>query len=583
MFNHVLLAYGVLLCITGAIVAIVVHFTENDSLGSYCLLLNNLQPFFVWIITGCPLLLFLQSSLSENSLIRAVNLIFGTCMIYILLPVISMVVFRKSELREYSVSFTLHCISVGFCLLCYVGSKSSCLPKQANVRAILVRFKLRDSAVEFVKAALIFYCLLFSTFWLVQLTLHVILGVIYTLIAPVQTIFLYRALINETLYWRGLWISALNGDENISLLHTHPIGKFTGLRDPLMDTPQNSLHAMLDAENIRLIDIWDLQFKEVIGSGSTSLVYEGKWREEPVAIKRFLLPPVDLTEKDVRAYRKQVEILCYVTHPNIVSFRGLCISPPHIFMVTELCSRGSLDSHLTEIARWNWARRIRLMMNLVRPVAHMHQLDPPIVHRDIKPANFLMRDDWTPGLNDFGNAKSLSKERPSEAYSTIVSSITAKSRSVTTSYSEWGSPLWKAPEALPMGEGEDSADEREDFERGDFEREDLVILPSPRVYDSSVDVFSLGVLMWQVSTGEVPFSSVDTVDEVFAMVKNGVRPKLERAPFINSAEGMLIKELISSCWHEDQGMRPSAHSLLISLEVLCKERPPNEHYAPGHL
>jgi len=80
------------------------------------------------------------------------------------------------------------------------------------------------------------------------------------------------------------------------------------------------------------------------------------------------------------------------SHPNLVSFLGLCTLPPCI--LTEYCSFGSLYSVLHEgvvsplaAARLTWKRRLEIALDAARGLAYLHLSSPPIIHRDVRCAN----------------------------------------------------------------------------------------------------------------------------------------------------------------------------------------------------
>ena len=96
----------------------------------------------------------------------------------------------------------------------------------------------------------------------------------------------------------------------------------------------------------------------------------------------------------------------------------------------------------------------------------LHSRARPIIHRDIKPANVLIKDNWAPGLTDFGS--SLVWDGKTRLYSLE---------------DDWGTPLWRAPE---VGQG--------------------------RQYHTAIDIYSTALVFWQVVTGKTPFISDSNVN-----------------------------------------------------------------------
>lgn len=101
--------------------------------------------------------------------------------------------------------------------------------------------------------------------------------------------------------------------------------------------------------------------KRQLGSGAFSKVFEGTYRGQPAAVK-FFLRLNEVTPETIALYAKETAIMAAVSHPNIVLFHGsasfllivvhacvvfdgvcsMCVRPPAICLVMELCSRGSL-------------------------------------------------------------------------------------------------------------------------------------------------------------------------------------------------------------------------------------------------
>lgn len=75
--------------------------------------------------------------------------------------------------------------------------------------------------------------------------------------------------------------------------------------------------------------------------GSSGIVYKAKYMGVLVAVKQCLI--CDLLEDPLKEYMKETQILSSIRHPNIVQFIGATIKPPFFYIVTEYCSRGSVD------------------------------------------------------------------------------------------------------------------------------------------------------------------------------------------------------------------------------------------------
>nr|XP_043611742.1 uncharacterized protein LOC122583401 [Erigeron canadensis] len=181
----------------------------------------------------------------------------------------------------------------------------------------------------------------------------------------------------------------------------------------------------------------------LIGSGGYGMVYRAEldhydsrnsiYREEKdrdvwpkmrsiVAIKRIL------DAKGKQGFYEEIETLTNCKHQNIVSLLGFCDEDPHMILVYELVSNGSLEDYLestTNSIYLTWAQCIHICLDIARGLDYLHSSTkdkPTILHRDIKSANVLLDNNWNAKIADFG----LSKRRPmNQKRSTIMTNMLA--------------------------------------------------------------------------------------------------------------------------------------------------------------
>ncbi|CAJ2675946.1 unnamed protein product [Trifolium pratense] len=218
---------------------------------------------------------------------------------------------------------------------------------------------------------------------------------------------------------------------------------------------------------------YDIPWEEIamgerIGLGSYGEVYRGEWHGTEVAVKKFLLQ--DISGESLEEFKSEVQIMRRLRHPNVVLFMGAITRPPNLSIVTEFLPRGSLyrlihrpNNQLDE------RRRLRMALDTARGMNYLHNSTPVIVHRDLKSPNLLVDKNWVVKVCDFG----LSRMK----YSTFLSS-----RSTA------GTAEWMAPEVL---------------------RNELS--------DEKCDVFSYGVILWELSTLRQPWGGMNPMQVVGAV------------------------------------------------------------------
>lgn len=92
----------------------------------------------------------------------------------------------------------------------------------------------------------------------------------------------------------------------------------------------------------KILQRQDLEVKKEIGSGGSAKVYRAKYKQIDVAIKRLMIgQQIDL-EKALQEYKREVQTLCSLQHPNLVLFIGVLNDQDNLCIVTEYCKGGSL-------------------------------------------------------------------------------------------------------------------------------------------------------------------------------------------------------------------------------------------------
>ncbi|XP_039016965.1 serine/threonine-protein kinase EDR1-like isoform X1 [Hibiscus syriacus] len=256
---------------------------------------------------------------------------------------------------------------------------------------------------------------------------------------------------------------------------------------------------------------WNINFSELtvgtrVGIGSFGEVFRGVWNGTDVAIKVFL--EQDLTEENMEDFCNEISILGRLRHPNVILFLGACTKPPQLSMITEYMEMGSLHFliHLSgQKNRLNWRKRLKMLRDICRGLMCIHRMK--IVHRDLKSANCLVNKHWTVKICDFGLSR-IMNSRP------MKDSASA------------GTPEWMAPE---------------------------LIRNEP--FSEKCDIFSLGVIMWELSTLNRPWEGVPPKKVVYAVANEGSRLEIPEGP---------LSRLISDCWAEPEE-RPSCEEILSRL------------------
>eukprot|EP00164_Ancoracysta_twista_P003560 GFYU01004753.1.p1 GENE.GFYU01004753.1~~GFYU01004753.1.p1 ORF type:complete len:479 (-),score=88.74 GFYU01004753.1:51-1487(-) len=251
----------------------------------------------------------------------------------------------------------------------------------------------------------------------------------------------------------------------------------------------------------------ELVFGKTIGEGSFGTVRLAKWRHSDVAVKS--IKNMERAKKSViDDFKTELEILSQLRHPNIVLLLGACVKPPSFLMITEYVPGGNLFELLHQRGEKLSNRDfIKIAKGIARGVNYLHLRSPPLIHRDLKSLNILLDEAKNPKIADFG----LSRTRALETQ-------------MTTNI---GTPLWMAPEVIRNEK-----------------------------YDEKVDVYSYGVVLWEMLTNKIPYTDKESVQVAVAVAYQGLRPK------IPSSCNPKLKKLLEDCWNDDCSKRPTFEMIL---------------------
>jgi hypothetical protein len=291
----------------------------------------------------------------------------------------------------------------------------------------------------------------------------------------------------------------------------------------------------------------ELQLEEVIGGGGFGQVWRATWRSTPVAVKVLTgsAQRVNVSRGILEEFAAEINMLKGMRHPNICLYMGACLDPPNRAIVTELAANGSLwdalrlrlhapylpcdgktraawplklypehaKPSLPPKGTWPWALVKRVASGAARGMTYLHSGSPPVLHRDLKSANLLLDESYTAKVCDFG-----------------LSRLKAQERSMT---GNCGTVQWMAPEIL-----------------------------GNQPYAEPADVFSFGIILWELLTGECPYDGMTAIQCALAVLNRDQRPP------IPSWCPPALSSLISSCVKRTPSQRPTFSQVCLALESM---------------
>lgn len=286
-----------------------------------------------------------------------------------------------------------------------------------------------------------------------------------------------------------------------------------GLRHHLDSTPPREARAAAAAD-VELVHLQLMHNPDgrphLLCAGEFGKVYKARYLREPCAVKVFIFEEKAKGEAD---FRKEIWLLRRCSHPNVVAFKGACTTAPgYLLLVMELLHddlRSALDSDSQGDLRWHCkpaapggphqlGKGRSIALGIAKGLAFLHSQH--VVHLDLKSPNVLLTSDWDAKIGDIGLARLVNND-----YLSAQVAI--------------GSFAWTAPEVLMGGKCSDK-----------------------------VDVYSFGIILWELITGEAPF-----------------RGRM-RSPRVPEECSQGVADLLQACRHEVYGQRPSAADIVKQLE-----------------
>ncbi|KAK6235831.1 hypothetical protein SCA6_011168 [Theobroma cacao] len=281
--------------------------------------------------------------------------------------------------------------------------------------------------------------------------------------------------------------------------------------------------ALMDCKNptegLENYEEWTVDLKRLVmgvafAEGTFGKLFRGKYNGEDVAIK-ILERPADkpeIAQALERQFQQEVMILATLNHPNVVQFIGACRKPMVWGIVTAYAKGGSVRQFLKN--RQNRPMPLKLTvkqaLDVAKGMAYIHGLG--FIHRDLKSDNLLIAADKSIKIADFGVAR-----------------IQVHSEGMTP---HTGTYRWMAPEMIQNWP-----------------------------YTQKVDVYSFGIVLWELITGLLPFQGMTALQAAACVVQNGARPAIPKDCL------PILSEIMTRCWDANPEVRPPFSDVVNMLET----------------
>lgn len=252
---------------------------------------------------------------------------------------------------------------------------------------------------------------------------------------------------------------------------------------------------------------------EQIGKGAYSTVYKAYHND---LSKIFAVKEINISihKKNIERFREEIFLMNKFDHQNILKLYETIEDDNYIYLILEYCENGDLKNFLSK--RPMKEKNVRkFMKQIVSGLQYLNNKN--VYHRDLKPQNILLTKDYTIKISDFGLAKTCESD-------TLLDTIC-------------GSPMYMAPEIMKY-----------------------------KKYDTKADLWSLGVIFYQMLTGKTPYTArshselmnnIENQDVIFpkciCVTKEGLDLLLKLLQK-KSDERMTWDELFKHAWLNDENI-----------------------------
>ncbi|XP_042356028.1 mitogen-activated protein kinase kinase kinase 9 [Plectropomus leopardus] len=314
----------------------------------------------------------------------------------------------------------------------------------------------------------------------------------------------------------GWWTGMIA--DRVGIFPSNYVSNGNGIPEEIRDTSEQQY--CVPPLHLLEIDFSELTLEEIIGVGGFGKVYRAVWRGSEVAVKAARRDPDEDPQQTLESVRQEAKLFAMLNHPNIMALLGVCLQEPNLCLVMEYARGGPLNRALAgkripPCTLVDWA------VQIARGILYLHsQAIVPIIHRDLKSSNILILErvemedlsNKTLKITDFGLAREWHR---------------------TTKMSAAGTYAWMAPEVIRSS-----------------------------TFSKGSDVWSYGVLLWELLTGEVPFRGIDGLAVAYGVAMNKLAlpiPMTCPEPFAR---------LMEECWSPDPHSRPQFSTILDQLTAI---------------
>ena len=279
--------------------------------------------------------------------------------------------------------------------------------------------------------------------------------------------------------------------------------ELNNVKNRFLPKPQSVLKNLEPEPKIK-----DFEILKELGCGSFGRVFLARHIKTKVLYAIKAIDKQNKTNQNEKPYfRRELEVMYKIHHPNVVKLFGHFEDNKYCYFIMEYLSKGNVYNLINMDKKKLLSINVvaTIMKDVISATYFLHNMNPPIIHRDIKPENVLLNEGMIAKLTDFGWSNYIQEDKERK---TVC-----------------GTPIYLAPEIIK--------------EKG---------------HDKRVDIWCIGVLLFELTTGHVPFQG----NNIETLKSNILHLKIAWPKEINPD----AKDLISKILKIDPNQRISLEEML---------------------
>ncbi|MES2217098.1 MAG: protein kinase [Pseudomonadota bacterium] len=264
-----------------------------------------------------------------------------------------------------------------------------------------------------------------------------------------------------------------------------------------------------------LMPATDITIGDELIEGTSTIIYKGRWYDQMVAVKTTR-EAVNPSIREI--FIREVNIMSRLQHPQIIRFYGAYIQQDKPYLVMEYCENGSLYNCIEE-KKLSPLQQKQIILDLAKSLQYLH--GQGILHRNLRSTKVLIDKTGRAKLAGLELAKFNSSSMPS-----LESLDLRKSHNLH----------WQPPEYI-----------------------------KDRVYRCESDIYSFGMILWEIVTGRHPFQGLSDAEVINQLLAAKTETLPEDVPAI-------YREIIRHCWQQDLSLRPTLKNIIKLVEAYDVEK-----------